>query len=194
MKTYAWGYSEETLNTRRWGEYDYANSTFDTSKLLGRFRLAVSEGKAVVKFPGWTLAKLAQWRCPPPSSSPIVDWAVQAVIRKFCSDDEVVFYPLDAICKDGVSNEFSFVAPRFRLPCIDFERSDLTMHGPGTGPPAVLWWERLSFLDDCLGDAHIAWEKYLPGCIAVSEPLRDALMSLGGKGLAIIRPEDYKCY
>lgn len=194
MRVFVWGNSEEASATKSWGQHDYKNSLFETWLLLGHLKPGESFGKAVVKFPGWTMARLEQWRCPPSTSSCMIDWAIQAVIRKFSDEDEVVFYPVDAICKDGVSKEFSFVAPRLRFPCIDFEKSELTMHGPGTGPPAVLWWKRLSFLDDCLGDAHIAWEKHLPGCIAVSEPLRDALMSLGGKGLAIVRAEDYKCY
>jgi hypothetical protein len=193
MRVFAWGDSEEALATKSWGESDFKNSEFDQSLVLGRRKLIGNQGKAIVNFRRWTVARLAQWRCPPTSSPSMVDWAVQAVIRKFCDEDEVVFYPLEAICKDGISKEFSFIAPRLRLPCIDLEKSDLTMGTPDSGPPYVFQWARLSFLDNCLGDAHIAWEKHLPGCIAVSEPLRDALMSLGGKGLAIVRPEDYKC-
>jgi hypothetical protein len=194
MQTFAWGYSEEMLKANRWSEFDEAKSTFGTWLLLGDVLPKTDYGKAFVNFPGWTLAQLERWRCPPTPSSWIVDWAVQAVVRKFSGEDEIVFYPLEAVCKDGVSREFSFIAPRLRLPCIDFAKSDLTMGEADAGPAYVSWWKRLVFLDDCLGDAHIAWESHLAGCVAVSEPLRDALISLGGKGLAIVRPEDYKCY
>ena len=194
MRIFAWGDSEEALNIPRWGEYDYKNSTFDASFLLGHVKPGEDHGKAIVNFPGWSLARLAQWRCPPSPSTPIVDWAAQAVIRKFADEGQITFYPLDAVCKDGVSGEFSFIAPRLRLRCIDFAKSDLTMGLVDSGHPYVSWWKQMSFLDDCLGSAHIAWEHHLAGVVVVSEPLRDALMSLGGKGLAIVRPEDYKCY
>jgi hypothetical protein len=190
-QSYAWVAPSGDQLPKLWGSYDDENSTFGQWRLLGDLTPSADYGEAIIRFRSWTLSRLSKWHCPPTISQPIVDIAVQAIIQQFAGIDDVVFYPVSAVCKDGVSHSYSFVSPRHRLKCIDFKRSDYVPNPLNNGEMRVTDWKVLYFHAGCLGDKHIAWEEHLPGCIVVSEALRDALMEINDPGIAFVLPENY---
>jgi hypothetical protein len=192
MSTYVWTHAPEELLPKSWGQYDEL-SQFGSWQVLGTRRLEPDLGEAIFRF-NWGVKKLRQWACPPVIGQTIVHKDMIDVIRRFADDEEVTFYPVTCICRDGTSHDYVFVAPRFKIKCINFDRSILTPDPLDSGVMKVTRWELLNFHYGCLGSHPIAWEDHLPACMVVSEALKDALLATGGQGLHFVRPRDYVKY
>jgi hypothetical protein len=193
LNTYIWDVPSGTKGfPTNWGEFDYLASTFEEWHLYEGIEPNVDYGKPIIRFRGWTVEKLSHWHCPPSISQTIVDSAVQEIIRKFAGMNDILFYGATVFCKDGISTDFSFLAPRNDISCIDFEKSDLDLDEALEDVTSIFNWRRLYFRPNCLGKNHIVWERHLAGRIVVSEPLRDAILTLKDPGICFTRPEDYK--
>ena len=191
MNGFVWTYSPLVLKIRRWGEMDFKRTTFEYWRIAGLIEPGVDYGRAVVQFSDWSLDTLHKWHCPPAIAPKLVDKTIQHVIGQFAGESEITYYPVECSCSNGISNEYEFLSPRLEINCVDFTKSDLKMHGPGTGPASILSWKRLVFFEGCLGNSHIAWVNQLPECIVVSEGLKNALSGILNSGIAFVRPEDY---
>jgi hypothetical protein len=195
MRTFFWEFSMDERLPKTSGMYDYKNSSFISADVLSPQLLERSKGTAIFRFPRWSLKALRSLHCPPVIETQIVDQTIIEIIRRFSSDEEVSFYPVECVCKDGVCHDYSFVVPRHRLRCVDLEQSIVEVeisHGIKGPRPYIQAWDHLILRPDCLEGRHIAREDYLAGRIIVSEALKDALSALDDPSLYFVLPRDLR--
>ena len=190
-KAFIWTLADRPNIPKTWGEMDFKNSVFETYLLLAHLEPGRDYGIARIRFRNWSFEHLSTWHCPPVMTTPVVSPALRAMLEHKIGLDEILFYPVSLICKNGTLDGYSFISPRRKVSCLDFEKSDLKIDHVTNGVADVFRWKRLVFKERCLGAMKVAWEAHLPGRIVVSEDLKNAIVEFCGPEVMFTLPEDH---
>lgn len=191
MTAYLWSNPDSEKIPVSWGSVDYKKSEFQQWRLKS-INPNEDYGEAIVNFKRWTLQRLLKWDCPPAIAATFVSPRVREVIREFADEEEILFYPVTLVCKDGINKDYQYLAPRHEISCIDFDRCipkiDHSIGGLGYVSPR----QTIYFRDNCLGNRHVAWEAHLPMRIIVSKALKEAVLELNDPGIEFVEPQNHK--
>jgi hypothetical protein len=191
MSAYIWPGPHDDKIPGSWGSFDYKKSTFG-QWLLRSIKPNEDYGEAIVNFKRWSVEKLLKWHCPPAIAATFVSPRLREVIRKFADEEELLFYPVTLICKDGINKDYQYLAPQHEVSCVDFDRSVPKIDSSIDSLGAISHRQTIYFRKNCLGNRHIAWEAHLPMYIVVSEALKQAVLELNDPGIEFVLPQNYR--
>lgn len=195
MSVYIWPSPHDDKIPGSWGIFDDKKSAFGEWRLKytkPNEDLNADHGEAIVNFKRWTLEKLLKWDCPPAIAATFVSPRLQNVMRTFADEEELLFYPVTLVCKDGINKDYKYLAPRHEVLCIDFDRSYPKIDSSVDSLGYVSSKQTIYFRENCLGNRHIAWEAHLPMKIVVSEALKEAVIELNDPGIEFVLPQNYR--
>lgn len=190
MAEYIWGTPDDDVLPKSWGMVDFKKSSFGEWRLRS-IQPNTDYGEAIVNFKRWSLEKLSKWHCPPAVAGLLISPALRQVVRRFADEEDLLFYPVNLVCKDGLNKDYQYLAPRHEVSCIDFDKSvpALDRHSYTLG--YISSGQKIYFRENCLGNRHIAWEAKLSMKIVVSEALKEAVLELNDPGIDFILPQNY---
>lgn len=121
------------------------------------------------------------------SGCPLLGRQAQKAILNIASK-EIQMFPVTIACQDGdIADEYMAVRPLIKRPCVDLEKSDVDWIDD---LEAFFRWEKLIYLEGCMGDAAIVREAYSRKTV-VTDKLRSVMLPFVGSPSTFCPPSEY---
>lgn len=171
---------------------DYDRSSLRRYRLLGPELINPEEGTITFDAHRYSSKYVAAYSSLQMAASHrVVHRRIAPVLRDFLSEDEMQLFPVSVRCKDATLDEFLAVIPLTETTCVDFEKSKFTSW---IIPNEVTsGYKSVAFVPGALGSRHLTRES-VTGLVLVSDRLKAALESTGGRGFHFVRDNDVPPY
>jgi len=171
---------------------DYDRTTLRVYRLMGPKPIHPEEGKVTFDARRFSSKRVALYSSLPMGvTHRTIHRRIAPVLRDFLSEDEMQLFPVSVRCKDATLDEFLAVIPLTETTCVDFEKSMFTSW---IIPNEVTsGYKSVAFVPGALGGRHLTRES-VTGLVLVSDSLKTALESTGGKGFHFVRDNDVPPY